>query len=512
MARRARTIWVQGFRGLNDEAAPGMAKGEPVVTPDLRNVKLRSGQVLGRGGLSKYHSISTASATTPVLGLFDYQLASGTNKLIRMTPTKLSVLDTVTPEWDDITGTDLTGAVTTRPQATIIDDTLVFTNEGEDLPRKYTGTGNSAIIAASTSPYAKCIESYLGFLMLGNVSDSGAFTDVVDGHRMIRYSDDWDNNWTLCDGNELVLDETPGNLVAMKVLGRDLICYKDDGLVKVTWTGNQVRFNQQKIPFSLGCLAPLSVQNVGELGHIFLGTDAGLYLVNGQTVQSLSHETLKQTLPTTFSLAKLKYARSMVDQEEGTYYLFYDRTGLSGQALDSYVSYNFRTGEFSKGRIGESIYSVTNHRPTSQSELDLLLGTSTLVKEFDSGTNDDGVATERYYTTNWQSLGEEGIFEGARLLMRKSSLGRVKVSVAREFEQDFTNEQTFSLKGQLASDENVELHYRAPNLYGEWFNLKVRFFHDGATTTTTLRRIGMEIRPMHSTGNTLPREGEGANL
>lgn len=508
MSRNSRTIWVQDFTGLNDEAAPGR---DPVQTNDLRNVKLKNGHVLGRGGLTKYLSISSASATTPILGLFDYQKTGSANYLLRMTPTKVHKLNVGGVSWDDVTGTDLTGGSTTRPQYTIIDDTLVFTNEGEDLPRKYDTSGNTADIASSTSPYAKCIESYLGFLFLGNVSDSGAFTDVTDGHRIIRYSDDWDNDWTPCIGNELTLDETPGSLVAMKVLGRDLICYKDDGIVRVTWIGGQQRFKQEKIPFALGCLAPLSVQSI-EGGHIFLASDANLYFLSPQGVKNLSYANLAQTLPTTFSLAKLKYARSMVDSEENTYYLFYDRTGLSGQALDSYVSFNVRSGEFSRGRVGKSVYSVAAHRPTANSELDLVVGTSDLVEEFDSGTDDDGVALERYVTTNWQTLGEEGIFSGARLVFRKASRGRVKVSIARDMEQQFDFEQTFSLKGEMASDENVEIHYRVPNLYGDWFNLKVRFFHDSASTTTALRRVGFEIQPLHHTSESTNRAGEGTKI
>jgi hypothetical protein len=512
--RKATTIWVQNFKGLNDEVSPGRGQSPraaneglpPPLTPDLRNVKFENGQVVGRGGLTKYLSIATVSATTPILGLFDYRKASGTNLLLRMTPTALHVLNTGTVAWDTVTGTALTGVgTTTRPQYTIIDDTLVFTNEGEDLPRKYTGSGNSADIASSTSPYAKSIEAYVGYLMLGNVSDSGAFTDVTDGHRIIRYSDDWDTNWTLCDGNELTLDETPGAIQAMKVLGRDLICYKDDGIVKVTWTGQQQRFRQELMPSSVGCIAPLSVGSCDGMTHIYLGQDAALYMVSPNGIKALSSEHLNQTLPPTFSLAKLKFARAMVDQEEGTYYLFYDRTGLAGQALDSYVSYNYRTGEFSKGRVGASVYSVTSHRPTAQSELDLVLGFNDLVKEFDSGADDDGVYTDRYITTNWYGLGEEGIFSGARLVLKKSSRGRVKVSVARDFEQDFTNEQTFNLKGQLASDENVELAYRVPHLYGDWFNLKIRFYHDSSTATTALRRIGMEVQPMHPVASTVRR-------
>lgn len=507
--RNARTLWVQDFNGLHDEAFPG---AQPTITPDLRNVKFRFGQVLGRGGLTKYRSISTASATTPIIGLFSYRKVAGTNYLVRMTPTALHVLNTGTDVWDVVTGTALTGTSTTRPQYTLIDDTLVFTNEGEDLPRKYTASGNSANIASGTSPYAKAVEAYVGFLMLGNVSTDGTFTDVVDGHRIIRFSDDWDNSWTACDGNEITLDETPGNLLAMKVLGRDLICYKDDGLVKLTWVGGNLKFTQSKIPFALGCASPLSVQSVGELGHIFLGTDGALYMVSTNGVHQLGKGNLNQTLPTTFSLAKLKYARAMVDEEEGVYCLFYDRTGLAGQALDSYVSYNYRTQEFSKGRVGYTLYACEAHKPLSTSEVDLVIAGTDLVKEFDAGANDDGTNVERYVTTGWQSLSEQGKFLGARIAIKKSGTGRIKVSVARDMEQSFKFEQTFSLKGNLSGDAYCDLHYRVPPIPGEWFNVKVRFFHDAATTTTALQRVGLEILPTAGVAARAGREGEGSKL
>ena len=81
--------------------------------------------------------------------------------------------------------------LTTRPQYTIIDDTCVFTTEGLDRPRKIT-TGTSSDIASSAAPYCKSVISYMGFLFAINISDSGAFTDLVDGHRTGRYADDWD--------------------------------------------------------------------------------------------------------------------------------------------------------------------------------------------------------------------------------------------------------------------------------------------------------------------------------
>jgi hypothetical protein len=502
MPSPAKTLWLQDFKGLNDANSPGQP---PTHTPDELNVKHRFGHVIARGGLTKYLGISTASDTTPIIGLFHYAKASGTNLLVRMTPTKARVLNTGSVAWDDITGTDLTGASTTRPQFTIIDDTLVFTNEGEDLPRKYAGTGNTSSIASGTSPYAKCIESYLGFLFLGNVSDSGAFTDVFDGHRIIRYSDDWDNDWSLCEGNELTLDETPGNLVAMKRLGRDLICYKDDGLVKVRFIGGQVRFQQEKIAVDTGCIAPLSVAAVADAAHVFLGSDAVLYLVTPQEVKPISYEHLSNTLPPTFSLGKLKYARAVVDSVADTYYLLYDRTGQSGQFLDSYVAYNFRSGEFSRGRMGTTVIAAVEHRPTALVSPTVLLSTSTLVEEFDVGSDDDGTSISRYVTTNWQGLGEEGILQGARLVFKKVPAGTIRVSVARDFSETFEFPQHFHLKGGATDDLYTEIFYRVPNLYADWFNLKVSL-HPSTTGEISLRRIGLEIIPVHDDRN-LPERG-----
>lgn len=503
MPSPARTHWIQDFKGLNDANTPGES---PTTTPDLNNMKFRFGHAIARGGLTKYLAISTASATTPILGLFHYALASGTNRVVRMTPTAVHVLNTGTVAWDTITGTALTGSATTRPQYTIIDDTLVFTNEGEDLPRKWANTGNTAPIASSTSPYAKAIEAYVGYLFLGNVSDSGTFTDVVDGHRMIRYSDDWDNDWDLCDNNELILDETPGNLVAMKVLGRDVMCYKDDGLVRVRFVGGQVRFQQEKVAIDTGCIAPLSVVKLTDSAHIFLGTDAVLYQVTASEVKPLSYEHLSNTLPTTFSLNKLKYARGVVDSTNDTYYLFYDRTGLSDQLLNSYVSYNFRSGEFSRGQLGASVVACVEHRPTNIAAPAVLVSTSTLVEEFDTGADDDGAAAARYITTNWQGLGEEGTLQGVRLVFKRLAKGSLRVEVATDMDETFRFPQDFHLQGGGADDSYTELFYRLPNLYCNWMNLRITM-RPGTTGEIALRRVGLEVITQHDDRNRPERGG-----
>ena len=504
------THWVQNFKGKSDRAAPGAS---PVITNDLRNVKCFHGHVRPRNGMSNYNSISSASSAE-IIGLFHYPLISGTNQLLRMLPTKLELLGA--SSWSDVTGTALTGTTTTRPQHTIIDDTLVFTNEGEDLPRKYTGSGNSTVIASSTSPYGKAIQHYLGFLLLGNVSDDGTFSDVTDGHRIIRYSDDWDNDWSLCNGNEIVLWETPGALLRMLVLGRDVMCYKSDGLVRLTWVGGNVVFKQEKVDFNVGFVSPLGIWAVNDEFHLGLGNDGVIYAITTSDVQPVSFDQLYKTIPNTISLNKLKYARGVDNSEESISYLFYDRTGLSTQLLDSYVSYNYRDRSWDTGQLGKQIISSSIHKPLANSPLDLVVSTATLVNEFDTGsaTNDDGTAISSYWTTGPQNFGEEGWMVGARLIFDKPTghNAHVRVSVAMDGSNSFQFPAMFRLVGGAVDDDFVEVSYRPPAQFGNYFNVKVEFKSSSLGAGVELRRVGFEIETTKASRTRPTREHDSLAL
>jgi len=508
------THWIQDFKGFSDKASPGAS---PIITNDLMNVKMVHGQVRPRNGLNKYNAISDVSSAE-IIGLFNFPRSGttnpGTHQLIRMLPTKLEYLSG--GSWVDGTGTALTGAVTTRPQHALIDDTFVFTNEGEDLPRKFTGAGTSSSIAGGTSPYCKAIQHYLGFLMLGNISDSGSFADLVDGSRTIRYSDDWDNDWVLCNGTEIVLWETAGALLRMLVLGRDLMCYKDDGLIRVTWVGGNVVFKQEKVDFDIGFVSPLAIRAVNDEVHIGLGNDGVLYAITSSEVTPLTYDSLYKTVPTTLSLGKLKYARMADNPEEGVLYLFYDRTGLSGQLLDSYVAFNYRDKTVVKGRLGKQIISCETFRPTSLAAIDLVLGTATLVEEFDTGTgvDDDGAAISSYWTTGPQNLSEEGWLVGSRLIFDKPT-GKapyVEVSVAVNGSNSFEFPEVFRISGGAVDDDFVEVSYRPPAIFGNFFNLKVKFKSSSLNAGVELRRVGLEISSMRTIRTRPERESEVLSL
>ena len=513
----ARTEWLTNFRGLNDATIPGSQRRTSIagggiseefsgLTQDLKNVKVRFGVVSGRGGLASYQTTSD-SANTPIIGLAQYSRAQGaSNILVRMTPTKLEWLNGST--WTDITGTALTGTSTTRPQFDTIQDTLVFTNEGEDRPRKYTGSGNSAVLGG-TPPFAKAIAAYVGYLVLGNVSDDGSFTDVLHGWRVIRWSSDFDNSWTICAGgqigslNEIEINDTAGDILAMHVLGRDLIIYKTDGIVKLTWVGGQLVFRKDKFPMNIGLAGPLAIASVGEAGHIFLGNDSIIYLLTSNEIRPLSEAALSRTLPTTSTLARFKFARAFTLEDQGLYVLLYDRTSLSGQLLDSYVTYNYRSGEFTKGELGASVIAGLGFRPTAGQNPIPLISTSANVMEWDNFDNvlDVAASVDRYWTTGWQQFAdEEGYLHGVRAVFRKSKDARVKISIATDLRDSYSQERSFTLQGSSSADDFVECEYKLPApVFARWANVKVRQFHDAADAETNLLRLGFIVQPLHPT-------------
>jgi hypothetical protein len=494
----AKTQWLQDNKGRDDSIHPGLNSEK---TTDQSNTRYQFGHVYSRGGLNKFNAIATPSSAAIIgLGAYNREANATSNVITRMLPTAFEYYGA--GAWNVVTGTALNGTTTTRPQFVNHKNNLIFTNEGKDQPRKFTSTlGNTATLGG-TPPYCKTLVDYLSYLMLGNISGDGSFSDTAYGWYAIQYSDDFDNNWSLCSGNILYVNETPGSIVRLEKLGKSLIVYKDDGLVVLTWVGGQSQFQKYKLPTEVGCVAPLSVVNCADTGHYFLGFDGQIYNVTPYFhVRSISNAQLSETLPTTIGLNKLAYARGFSWPSKNLYILLYDRTGLSGQLLDSYIALNYRTGEFQSGQLGVQVIAGTNFRSTNLVDFQLLLSTTTLVEEFETGgaTDDDGVATNRYHTTNWIKLDEEGNFYGLRIAVERSAYSRIAVSWAKDFDEKFVDLQNFSLKGGNLRDKITELQYKIQPSLCSWVRVKIEFFHDAANMTPQVERIGLVYEPIHTT-------------
>jgi hypothetical protein len=484
------------FKGLNERLIIGST---PLETTSLDNVIVRNGEVRGRKGINEWNDITTAETDTPIIGLAAYYRATNqTTTLLRMMPLSVKVWNSATSAWDNITGTALTGDSTTRPQFTTMGelDLLMFTNEGNDRPRKYSGTGNTTELGG-TPPFAKAIESYVGFLALGNTSDDG----VTFSPLQVVMSDDPDNTWTDCSDTDIfvvtmTLDESPGEVLALKAHGMDMYAYKSDAIVQIKLTGGVTRFQRRKLDFPMGILAPLSLQQLGELGQIFLAQDRNLYVNNGQTVQALPPH-VQKSLQETMSAAKAPFVRSAVDLDNETYHLFYQRSGST--YLDGRLSFNYRTGEFYKGVYPVEFNSALGFRTANTAAWKVLASSSTLTYELDTGTNDNGTAVSRYYDIDWTQFGSPGNkwFTGGEFVFEKARDCRVRISVAVDKSSKFSYRKTFTLQGNDPDETETRVEYNLPSpVFGSWFKVRVEMLHDDSTNVVKLKEFQPEIIPM----------------
>jgi hypothetical protein len=412
--------------------------------------------------------------------------------------------------WDDVTGTALTGSATTRPQyATIKElDTFVFTNEGEDRPRKYTGSGNTATLGG-TPPFAKALEYWQGFLALGNISADGSTFAPID----LVLSDAPDEIWETCstaDGTVVTftIDETPGDILALKVLGEALMIYKTDGIVELRLSGNLTRFSRYHLDFPIGILAPLSLQNIPQVGHIMLAQDRNLYLVRGRQVQPLPPN-VQKSLRETMSVAKAPFVRSAVDLENEVYHLFYQRNGTD--YMDGKLSYNYRTGEFYRSVYPVEMNSAVGYRSTQTTTWKVLASSATLTYELETGTDDNGTAVSRYYDFGDTTFGLPGDkwLTGVELIFKRARDCRVRVSVALDKSSKFVYKKTFTLQGGDPDETLTKVDWQPPSpLFGTWFRIRVELLHDGSTNVCELQEFNPELIPVTQASETLTKSAQ----
>jgi len=471
-----------GFQGLNDWLVPGT---NPKQTRSLDGVVIQKGRVFGVGGTSKFRSIATVSGTTPIIRLMPWVEPSLATTMLRMTPTAVHKLNTGTDAWDNVTGTALNGTSATIPQWVNHKGVLVFTN-ALDRPRKYTGSGNTAVLGG-TPPYAVAIADYYGFLMLGNVSAAG--TTFIK--TQIVYSSDYDVDWSSCNGNEINLNETPGEILAMRRLGRSLPVYKSDTVMLIRFTGTSpVRFTQEEYPLHKGILAVRSLQDIAEKGQVFLGTDYELYNNTGPNIAPLPPN-VQRKLQDTMDPTKASLCIGVTVYEEETYNLFYATTSSTWPI--NRIMWNFRTGEFShRTYTAQQFIDAVAFKFSKNTAEQVIAAANDLVYELDTtAINDDGTATSRYYETDWQHGGSETPtpFRGARFVFKRAKGARVRISMTVDYRETFFYEMTFDLRG-TPGQETTTIDYIPPqSVECVWLNLKIRFFHDVAGIETELRAI-----------------------
>lgn len=494
MPRKTIVLPMAGFKGIDELLIPGLPSSH---TRDSRNVWTKDGTVYDRDGLAKLGG--STPADTAIDGLFPYTLIGDTRYLIRITTRKIAQYNEGTGTWTDITGSDLTGTANTLVDATVIDDTFVFTN-AKDKIRKWAGTGNTANIASGDNIYGKTVCEYRGFLLVGNWSLDGTNFEGVE----IIYADDWDTsgNWDPCAPNIIVVDETPGEILRMGVLGRSIMVYKRDGVVKLTYLSGQQGWQHDLMPFDMGILSPFSLAIINRIGHIFQARDKQLYLNDGSQIVPLPMN-VSEELRTNDLDAYAKFACAANDYTKTTYSFFYPKT-TAATWLDGRIDFNYRTSEFAKGDYQDATRKL--HRvaafdfaaaATNQSSL-VATDDNLLVYQLDTAQDDDGTTPTRYFTSDWSNLGVVGdkYLRGGNFVFTRSVGMHVRISVAQDYQMQFRYPQTFSLNGIDETSTDVIVQYDITPILGHEFNFKVEFMRENATAQGKLRAMYLRFNPI----------------
>jgi hypothetical protein len=495
---------VRDFTGLNERASYGKSGQE---TSSLDNVLVANGMVKGRRGLTLWDAISTA-ATNQIIGLWDfYAPAAGTSKLVRMQTTKFEEWDDAGDTWTDRTGTALNGTTASRPSFANLSDEgfMVFTNEGADRPRKWTGSGNTAVLSG-TPPYAKALCAYKGFLFLLNTSTDGTFGATADSITAY-FSDTPDVSWDPCDNNIMIFDESAGALRWAEVFGDDMIVFKDDCIVNTRF-GGITRFARKRLDFAQGLLAPLSVKKCGEFGVIFLATDLNLYITDGRSVKPLPLNVQESLRAMSKSLAP--YVSACVDTTTETYHLLYSRSSTT--YYDGRISYNYRTGEFSKAQYsGYELTRLHSFKTASTAASRIVTAANDKkVYEMEVGIDDAGTAINRYFDMDWTQFGNPGLkwFNGVECTFTRAAATRVRISVAVDKSSKFRYLKTFSLAGRPNEDETRVSYKLQSSICGSWFKVRFEFLHDHATTDAQLIQYEPIIVGINGVSNDTPRSAQ----
>lgn len=265
---------------------------------DLYNVRCDSGVIRTSPGWTRF---GDTSLDGPIKRLDQLFLLDGTDHLIAITNAKVWRWDIATEAWIDITGaTPLTGAIDDLVDSDTAFDLFVFTDNFSRV-RKWTGTGNQAVLGGLTScedglgtgtidcQAAKSLTSFAGFLHLANTIENG--DRKAQRWRWSRFenAEGWDNIATYGQAGFADLTDGPDKLQKVKRLGGDFLAlYKEKSIHIAQYVGPPTVWARRLAAPGVGLLSPGAVADLGS-EHVFVGTE-NIYLFNGLSLKPIGHQ------------------------------------------------------------------------------------------------------------------------------------------------------------------------------------------------------------------------------
>lgn len=229
----------------------------------------------------------------------------------------------------------------------------------KDSPWEFAQFGNSTIAATA----ANKIQRSTGAAFADLVSIKAKHVCATKGFVIIAGTDEatygkQDDRWwcsalnnetdwvpsiaTQCTTGRLI--DSPGEILAIKTLGQDLVVYKDSSIYVGRYSGPPGVWDWRLIPGRVGVASPSSIIDIGNV-HLFIGRE-DLYLFDGNYPQALNSP-IKEWLYDRIDKPYMSRVTHMYDPYEALVYFFYAAGSTDGIANECLV-YNHKSNKFGR--------------------------------------------------------------------------------------------------------------------------------------------------------------------
>ena len=162
--------------------------------------------------------------------------------------------------------------------------------------------------------------------------------------------------------------ETPGPIIGMKALDRNIIIYKENSVFQLSYVGPPVVWSQFVLTQEAGALSNNAVVDIGGR-HVFMGRD-DFYYVEGQSVRNLPNPVKEFLLGPNGDIDKSRYYGVLghFDKNKSVVFWYYPSNDYSDfqverdkgkPVCDKWVSWNFLTDTWTRG---EGVFECRENR------------------------------------------------------------------------------------------------------------------------------------------------------
>lgn len=326
-------------KDINTELMPS----DPVVWTEANNIRFYNQSAYKTSG-------STAVITTPIAPYFAVTVDNGQkSQIIVCGLNQIYVYYSGT--FSNITNTS-GNYVTPNSnwQFTSINSFPIF-NNGINTPQVWTSLAEDIPLVDlpnwPANMQSQAVRAYKAYLLAANCTESG----IVYPTR-VRWSGSalpgsipqtWDETDITNDAGYIDLSDTPGPIIDMRVLGDNLMIYKQRATYLCMYIGGSNIFSFKQVFNNIGLLNKDCICDIGA--QHFMVTEDDVILTDGNSYKSIIDGKIRRALFNSLNTQKIEKMYVVPNYKQGEIWICIP-TGTSGIANMAYI-YNYNTGVWS---------------------------------------------------------------------------------------------------------------------------------------------------------------------